>query len=97
MVLDEEQSNYQLFRDCLSTPLIEKSVTEVPKKKKTRKYGRKTAIKPVSAPAADEANDAEELADFIDVSVSGTLWSIYLPNSILQQKSLKHCRPNYGA
>ncbi|RDW78336.1 hypothetical protein BP5796_06188 [Coleophoma crateriformis] len=66
MVPDEELSNYQLFRDCLSTPLIEKSVGDEPKKRKARKYGRKTAIKPVSTQVAGEVNDADELAEFID-------------------------------
>ncbi|KUJ14712.1 uncharacterized protein LY89DRAFT_619807, partial [Mollisia scopiformis] len=64
--MDETESgNYQLFRECLSTPLIEKSSTKPESKtKKSRGSGRrKTAIKPV---VAQEPDDAEELADFID-------------------------------
>ncbi|KAE8450026.1 hypothetical protein EG329_007165 [Mollisiaceae sp. DMI_Dod_QoI] len=64
--MDEtESSNFQLFRECLSTPLIEKSST-TPEKKTRKARGscrRKTAIKPVTV---EEPDDAEELADFID-------------------------------
>jgi hypothetical protein len=62
-----ESSNYQLFRDCLSTPLIEKSTEAPSKTKKTRtKSGRKTAIKPVIVETTEQ-NNADELAEFIDV------------------------------
>jgi hypothetical protein len=62
-----EASNFQLFRDCLSTPLIEKSTENPSKTKKARnKSGRKTAIKPVVVEKA-ETSDADDLADFIDV------------------------------
>jgi hypothetical protein len=62
-----ESSNFQLFRDCISTPLIEKSATKPEKKtRKSRSNGkRKTTIKPVVP--VDEPDDAEELAEFIDV------------------------------
>jgi len=60
---DPESSNFQLFRDCIYTPLIEKSVTKP--EKKTRKGRRKTAIKPIIP--VEEPDDAEELAEFIDV------------------------------
>jgi hypothetical protein len=60
---DPESSNFQLFRDCISTPLIEKSVTKP--EKKTRKGRKKTAIKPIIP--VEEQDDAEELAEFIDV------------------------------
>lgn len=60
--------NFQLFRECLSTPLIEKS-SLTPEKKSRKSRGnsrRKTAIKPVTI---EEPNDAEELAEFIDVHI----------------------------
>lgn len=65
--MDEtESANFQQFRECLSTPLIEKSSTK--SETKTRKTGgssrRKTAIKPVEI---EEPDDAGELAEFIDV------------------------------
>jgi hypothetical protein len=64
---DPESSNFQLFRDCISTPLIERSTTSPSKKtRKGRGNGRrKTAIKPVIP--VEEPDDAEELAEFIDV------------------------------
>lgn len=65
-----ESSNFQLFRDCLSTPLIEKSTEEPAKSKKARnKSGRKIAIKPVIVEKS-ETSDADELAEFIDVCSS---------------------------
>jgi len=67
--MDEaESANFQLFRECLSTPLIEKSSAKL--EKKTRKARgssrRKTAIKPVSV---EKPDDAEELTKFIDVYI----------------------------
>lgn len=69
MIADDEQTNYETFRDCLSTPLIEKSLGEPrnPRKRKGGK-GRKNAIKPVVEVTIDTSNDAAELADFLDVS-----------------------------
>ncbi|KAH7369834.1 hypothetical protein BKA65DRAFT_561149 [Rhexocercosporidium sp. MPI-PUGE-AT-0058] len=61
---DVEESNFQLFRDCLSTPLIEKSTSTPTKKARKARGGRKNAIKPVLQ--AEEPNDAEELGEFID-------------------------------
>jgi hypothetical protein len=66
---ENESSNFQLFRECLSTPLIEKSSIAPTKKARKARAGRKTAIKPVSvSTAAEESNNAVELADFVDVS-----------------------------
>ncbi|KAK0113723.1 hypothetical protein ONS95_013971 [Cadophora gregata] len=59
-----EESNFQLFRDCLSTQLIENSTTSTAKKPRRARAGRKNAIKPVNQ--TDEPNDAEELGEFID-------------------------------
>lgn len=64
--MDDE--NFQLFRDCLSTPLIEKSSIKPAKKVRKARAGRKTAIKPVSD-STEEPNDAAELAEFVDVQV----------------------------
>jgi hypothetical protein len=66
-----EDSNFQIFRDCLSTPLIEKS-SEQPTKKTRKARGngrRKSATKPIEAEIG-EPNGAEELAEFIDVCIS---------------------------
>ena len=66
---ENERSNFQTFRDCLATPLIQKSV-EKPASNKSRK-GRvsRGSLKKVSRPIENkqEPNDVEELADFIDV------------------------------
>lgn len=70
MMDETEAFNFQLFRECLSTPLIQKSTsnTNTPVKQ-TRKArgGRKNAIKPVVQAEEDSPNDAEELGEFIDV------------------------------
>ncbi|KAK2628988.1 hypothetical protein QTJ16_002091 [Diplocarpon rosae] len=59
-----EDSNFQLFRDCLSTPLIAISNNTPTRKARKARGGRKNAIKPVIQ--TEEPNDAEELGDFID-------------------------------
>jgi hypothetical protein len=61
-----EDANFQVFRDCLSNPLIEKSSQQPPKKTRKARVRRKTAIKPVEA-TIEEPDDAEELSEFIDV------------------------------
>ncbi|MCJ1367165.1 hypothetical protein MMC16_006297 [Acarospora aff. strigata] len=66
-------SNYEVFRDCLSGPIIEKSaITPTkPRKRKTSK-GRKTAVKTGQHPDHNEdeqhsdGDNPEDLADFID-------------------------------
>ena len=89
-------ANFQAFRDCLSTPLIEKSSVEPTKKtRKSRgKAGRKNAIKPISV-TTEESNDAEEeLAEFIDVSF--TLLHKYdtADNSVPRHRNLRQSSPH---
>lgn len=72
MISDDESSNYELFRDILATPLIEKCSSQgtPPKARQKRKSRRKSAAsatQAVNAPLSEESNDAEELAEFIDV------------------------------
>lgn len=68
-----EESNFQLFREMLSDPIVQKCTTSSSKQKsKVRKarVGRKTAIKPVKSQLSVEdenENNAEELGEFIDV------------------------------
>lgn len=71
MIEESEQTNYETFRDCLSTPLMEKSLGE-PTKMRRRKggRGRKNAIKAVVEVSDGNGNDAAELADFIDVGAA---------------------------
>ena len=77
-----EEANYASFRDCLSTPLIEKSSTKASKKGKRvrgNRIGRKTAIKPVVRVEKEDEDDATELAEFVDV---GTLM---LPKKLFER------------
>lgn len=76
------ETNFQIFRDCLSNPLIEKSSEQPTKKTRKARGGRKTAIKPIKQDI-EEANDAEDLAEFIDVCLS----SIYHQYSAIDQES----------
>lgn len=74
-IMDKIQSyNFQAFRDCLATPLIEQSAQQPIKSKKSRsKSGRKTAIKPIISERA-EPGDADDLSEFIDVMCLGSIF-----------------------
>lgn len=69
-----EVANFEIFRDCLSTPLIQKCTAEPPKSQRKRlgASGRKnTQVKKPENSSTSlfdvGSNDAEELAEFIDV------------------------------
>jgi len=66
-----KESNFSLFRDILSTPLISKSepVSKPQKTRRKNRPGKKTGVKTVVSTTTDEPNDAEDLAEFIDVSI----------------------------
>ncbi|KAL8646981.1 MAG: hypothetical protein Q9210_005826, partial [Variospora velana] len=67
MPLDEAQSNLDLFRDCLSGPLVQRSAIENAKiSQKRRTKGRKNSDKHDIDTDALGHGDAEELAEFID-------------------------------
>lgn len=70
MIPSEEESNFEAFRDCLSTVLIERlgPATEKPKK---RVKGRKNEIKPVlqASGGKDGEADAAELSEFTEVGI----------------------------
>ena len=67
-----ENFNFKLFRDCFASPLIEKSAQEPTRKnKKARGNGRRKSASQTPTSLPEEPNDAEELAEFIDVSVTG--------------------------
>jgi hypothetical protein len=76
MINAEETANFELFRDCLSTPLIDKFATKPPKPKGKRKsgHGRKKSQLPTPEISVEneEGKDAEELSDFTNVSMSNT-------------------------
>lgn len=67
---EDEISTFRVFRDCLATPLIEKSADNQKSKKQSRKAkaGRRTFVK--STISTEEPNDVEELAEFVDVCIS---------------------------
>jgi len=68
MIPEDEQSNFEAFRDCLSTVVIERLAPETAKPRK-RVKGRKNEIKPVVQPqnGEDGDTDARELSDFTEV------------------------------
>lgn len=69
MISPEEQTNYEIFRDCLSTVVIEKLAPASSKPKK-RVKGRKNEIKPVASVSNggdDGETDAADLSDFTEV------------------------------
>lgn len=70
MIPPEEESNFETFRDCLSTVLIERLAPATAKTKK-RVKGRKNEIKPVvrDAEGKDGEADAAELSEFTEVGI----------------------------
>lgn len=67
---DEEASNYEQFRDCISAVLIQRlartSSTPDPTKPTRRSKAKKQSATPPPDSTTDTANDAEDLSDFID-------------------------------
>lgn len=71
----EDQSNYTIFRDCLSGPIVQKLLLNPVKKPVPRRAkGRKnSAAKADNAEMSSDANDqeaADDCADFVDVVIS---------------------------
>jgi hypothetical protein len=71
MIEVEETANFELFRDCLFAPLIEKFAAEPPRSKRKR-HGRKKSqgLTADISIDANSSNDAEELSEFINVRMS---------------------------
>lgn len=79
MIPDDEQDNYELFRDALSSTLLQTIALDAPKGRRRAKGRQKTAKSrdilgertkiSRSENAEDDSvnNDAEDLAEFIDV------------------------------
>lgn len=69
MIPSDEEANFEIFRDCLSTVVIEKLAPATAKPKK-RVKGRKNEIKPVvAADGGDGEADAAELSEFTEVGL----------------------------
>ncbi|PTD09435.1 hypothetical protein FCULG_00008367 [Fusarium culmorum] len=68
MSANENPENYALFRDCLSTTLLQPAspAPDPPKRRRRRKNSAATPAAAASTPAPNPERDAEELADFID-------------------------------
>ena len=67
MIAEDEVTNYETFRDCLSDLIISKLSPSAEKPKRASKGG-KNEIKPVARPAEQvNAEDVAELGEFIDV------------------------------
>ncbi|KAF2717634.1 hypothetical protein K431DRAFT_232622 [Polychaeton citri CBS 116435] len=64
MISDDAGDNFQTFRECLSTTIIEKLAPPAHKRKKVK--GRKNAIKPVTKPVTESDNAAADLSDFVE-------------------------------
>ncbi|KAF2233721.1 hypothetical protein EV356DRAFT_194390 [Viridothelium virens] len=64
---NDEDENYEVFRDCLSTPIIQKLAAPKRPERRRAAKGRKNAIKRTDEPREEkEVDDAEELVEFID-------------------------------
>jgi hypothetical protein len=67
MIASDDVSNFELFRDCLSTVVIERLAPANTKPKKRVKKGRKNEIKPVVRAEQNGETDAAELSEFTEV------------------------------
>lgn len=76
----ENQSNYSIFRDCLSGPIIQKLLLNPVKKPVPRRTkGRKNSAAIVdNSETSNDANDQEaanDCADFVDVDIFKPIYS----------------------
>jgi len=80
MIPSNEVSNFELFRDCLSTVVIERLAPTTNKPKK-RVKGRKNEIKPVIQPTNEQngETDAAELSEFTEVRDNTSQARLNLP------------------
>ena len=70
MIIEDEQPNFELFRDCVSGAVIEKLAPDNHVKPKKRSRGRKHEHQPdpdLTSTDPLEQTDAAELADFVEV------------------------------
>jgi hypothetical protein len=78
-----EDGNYDVFRDCLSSVVLEKYTSNGPQKKKAKRP-RKSAAPPSSSierSSESGESDAAELAEFIEV-ITMSCPSTYLSYSM---------------
>lgn len=73
MIAEDEISNYENLRDCVSELVLSRLSASAEKKgNKRRVKGRKNEIKRVERPTTeqDEIDDAEELSEFVEVGLN---------------------------
>jgi len=81
MVSENDTTNLNVFRDCLSTTIIERLSPQSGKRTKKRvSKGRKNEIKPVVRTEEADINDASELGDFVEVCPPLSLLACCIPN-----------------
>ncbi|OAQ66466.1 HNH endonuclease [Pochonia chlamydosporia 170] len=80
---DERDANYAVFRDCLSSVLLQTSVNNTPHTKREPRRRRRAKAHHGNAvedaektPGADTQNSADDLAEFIDYLASGIFHSL---------------------
>ncbi|KAL2824609.1 hypothetical protein BDW59DRAFT_83750 [Aspergillus cavernicola] len=99
---DSTESNYAVFRECVSSVIIARSNQHKPSKRpKRRAYKSKNAkrkdnnninaepLESSNSPAAEEENP-EDLADFIDFIATEIFTNLPLPLQSLTYSSLQH-------
>lgn len=96
-IIMEDQSNYTIFRDCLSGPIIQKLLLNPVKKPVPRRAkGRKNSAAIVdNTETSNNANDQEaanDCADFVDVDILNLSIPGILPSS---QMTLQHAKQNF--
>ncbi|KAI5462342.1 hypothetical protein BGZ63DRAFT_211396 [Mariannaea sp. PMI_226] len=80
--IEDNTDNYALFRDCLSTTLLQPASTNPDPPKRRRRGKASDCVTPAasSTPGLDPGQDAEELADFVDYLATEIFLS--LPNEL---------------
>jgi hypothetical protein len=98
MSTNEDDENFEIFRDCLSVPAIAKlSVSNQTSAKKRSERRRKTSRKDASAELVQEETETDDLADlseFIDVgSIRLSCFDARAErNSIWPTRYSRHCQ-----
>lgn len=77
---DQGDSNYAVFRDCLSSALLHAAAEDAPSARREPKRRRRAktnpgkvdvVVEPVKTPEADPQNTADDLSEFIEYIASG--------------------------
>jgi hypothetical protein len=85
MIPEDQQKNFELFRDCLSSTLVDKITRPEPKARRRARSRKDPKTESRIISQRNELKDAEELADFVDYIAAETFDS--LPTEL---KTLDH-------